>query len=121
MSAIKSLIPNFELISGDDALTLPILSIGGCGVISVLSNLIPKDMVALKRAFDAGDLDGAQKIHYKLLPLAKAMFMETNPIPVKTAAAVLGLCDGTLRLPMCEPEEANKTKLLKALKDYGLI
>jgi len=121
MSAIKSLIPDFELISGDDALTLPLLSIGGCGVISVIANILPKETAALVKAFNKGNISEAQKIHYKLLPLVKTMFVETNPIPIKTAASLLGLCSGDLRLPMCEPEDANKSKIKKALKDFGLL
>jgi 4-hydroxy-tetrahydrodipicolinate synthase len=121
MSQIKSLIPDFELISGDDGLTLPLLSIGGCGIISVITNIVPGEITALVKAFNDGNLAQAQKIHYKLLPLIKAMFIETNPIPVKTAAGILGLCRGDLRLPMCEMEETNKEKLKKALKDFGLI
>ncbi|MDR2191401.1 MAG: 4-hydroxy-tetrahydrodipicolinate synthase [Endomicrobium sp.] len=121
MGRIKSLIPNFELISGDDALTLPLLSIGGCGVISVITNIVPKEIVSLVKAFNDGNLSEAQKVHYKLFALIKTMFIETNPIPVKTAAGILGLCSGDLRLPMCEMEEANKLKLEKALKDFGLI
>jgi 4-hydroxy-tetrahydrodipicolinate synthase len=121
MSQIKSLIPDFELISGDDGLTLPLLSIGGCGIISVITNIIPGEVVSLVKAFNKGNIEEARKTHYRLLPLIKVMFIETNPIPVKTAAGFLGICDGSLRLPMCEPEEANKLKLEKALKDFGLI
>jgi 4-hydroxy-tetrahydrodipicolinate synthase len=121
MSAIKSLIPDFELISGDDALTLPLLSIGGCGIISVITNIVPSEVAALVKAFNAGDIAKARTIHYRLLPLIKVMFIETNPIPVKTAAGFLGICGGDLRLPMCEMEDANKLKLEKALKDFGLI
>jgi 4-hydroxy-tetrahydrodipicolinate synthase len=120
MGQIISLIPEFELISGDDALTLPLLSIGGCGIISVITNIIPQEVVSLVRAFNEGNLIQAQKIHYKLLPLIKTMFIETNPIPVKTAAGLLGLCSGDLRLPMCEMEDSNKLKLEKSLKDFGL-
>ncbi|MDR3113009.1 MAG: 4-hydroxy-tetrahydrodipicolinate synthase [Endomicrobium sp.] len=121
MSQIKSLIPDFELISGDDGLTLPLLSIGGCGIISVITNIIPSEVVSLVKAFKEGNLSEAKKIHYKLLPLIKTMFIETNPIPIKTAAGILGLCSGDLRLPMCEMEDANKSKLEKSLKDFGLI
>ncbi|MCL2334925.1 MAG: 4-hydroxy-tetrahydrodipicolinate synthase [Endomicrobia bacterium] len=121
MSAIKSLCPNLDLISGDDGLTLPVLAVGGCGIISVLSNIVPKDVVALVKAFNGGNIKEAVKIHYKLLPLVKAMFVETNPIPVKTAAAMLGICSPELRLPMCEMEAANKSKLEHAMKEYGLI
>jgi len=121
MSAIKSLCPKLDLISGDDGLTLPLLAIGGCGIISVLSNIVPKDVVSLVKAFESGNIKEAIKIHYRLLPLVKAMFVETNPIPVKTAAAMLGMCAPELRLPMCEIEAANKSKLEKAMKDYGLL
>lgn len=121
MSAIKSLVPEIEMLSGDDTLTLPLYAIGGQGVISVLSNILPKEVVSLVRAIESGNLKEAQKIHYKLLPLVKAMFIETNPIPVKTAASMLGLCSPELRLPMCEMEETNKNKLEKAMKDFGLL
>ncbi|MDR1696278.1 MAG: 4-hydroxy-tetrahydrodipicolinate synthase [Endomicrobium sp.] len=121
MSSVKSAIPEIELISGDDVLTLPLLSIGGCGVISVLSNIVPGEVVSLVRTFEKGNLKEAEKIHYKLLPLAKSMFVETNPIPVKTAASMLGMCSPELRLPMCEMDDTNKSKLEKALKDFGLL
>ncbi|GHT68313.1 4-hydroxy-tetrahydrodipicolinate synthase [Endomicrobiia bacterium] len=121
MSAIKALVPDIELISGDDALTLPVLSIGGIGVVSVLSNIIPSEVISLAKAFEKGNMDEAKKIHYKLLPFAKSMFIETNPIPIKTAAALLGICLPDLRLPMCEMEEANKAVLKKTLKDFGLL
>jgi 4-hydroxy-tetrahydrodipicolinate synthase len=121
MSAIKSLIAGIDLISGDDALTLPLLSIGGCGVISVLSNIVPKETVSLVKAFESGNIKKAAEIHYSLLPLVKVMFIETNPIPVKTAASMLGMCSLELRLPMCEMQEENKSKLEKAMKDFGLL
>ncbi|MDR1195136.1 MAG: 4-hydroxy-tetrahydrodipicolinate synthase [Endomicrobium sp.] len=121
MSAIKALVPEIYLISGDDALTLPLLSIGGCGVISVLSNIVPKETVSLVKAFESGNIKEAAKIHYSLLPLIKVMFIETNPIPVKTAASMLGMCSLELRLPMCEMQETNKSKLEKAMKDFGLL
>lgn len=112
----------FDLISGDDALTLPLLSIGGTGVISVVANIVPKDVASMVSKFKNGDIEGAGKLHYKLLPLVKAMFIETNPIPVKTAMAILGMIDSAeLRLPMCAISDANLEKLKKALKDYGLV
>ena len=121
MTTIKNLCPkNFLLFSGDDALTLPLLSIGGIGVISVVANIVPRDVVEMVAAFEKGDIAKAQMLHYKLLPLVKAMFIETNPIPVKTAMGILGMCAGDLRLPLCEMSEENLTKLKKALKDYGL-
>jgi 4-hydroxy-tetrahydrodipicolinate synthase len=121
MSAIKALVPDIELLSGDDALTLPLLSVGGAGVVSVLSNIIPSEVVSLVKAFEKGNIDEAEKIHYKLLPVVKSMFIETNPIPIKTAAALLGICLPDLRLPMCEMEETNKAALEKILKDFGLL
>lgn len=122
MSRIKQLCPkDFDLISGDDGLTLPVLSIGGTGIISVVANIAPRDVADLVLAFEKGDIKGAQELHYKLLPLIKAVFLETNPIPVKTAMGLLGLCQPDLRLPMCSISEANLEKLKKALKEYGLL
>ncbi len=122
MATIKHLCPDhFLLLSGDDALTLPVLSIGGVGVISVVANIVPQAVVSLIDVFNKGDLKKAQAIHYKLLPLIKSMFIETNPIPVKTAMGLLGLCSPDLRLPLCEMQEENLTKLKKALKSYGLL
>ncbi|MDD5465479.1 MAG: 4-hydroxy-tetrahydrodipicolinate synthase [Candidatus Omnitrophica bacterium] len=122
MSRIKQLCPeNFDLISGDDGLTLPVLSIGGTGIISVVANIVPRDVADLVLAFEKGDLKKARELHYKLLPLIKAVFLETNPIPVKTAMGLLGVCEPDLRLPMCEMSEGNLEKLKKALKDYGLL
>ncbi|MDD5568669.1 MAG: 4-hydroxy-tetrahydrodipicolinate synthase [Candidatus Omnitrophica bacterium] len=122
MSRIKALCPdNFELISGDDSLTLPVLSIGGTGIISVAANIVPRDVADLVGAFEKGDIGLARQLHYKLLPLVKALFIETNPIPVKTALGLLGMCEPDLRLPMCEMLPENLEKLKKALKDYGLL
>ena len=122
MSRIKQLCPkNFDLISGDDGLTLPVLSIGGTGIISVVANIVPKDVAQLVAAFEKGDFKKAKELYYKLLPLIKAVFLETNPIPVKTAMGLLGMCAPDLRLPMCSMSEANLDKLKKVLKDYRLL
>ena len=122
MSRIKALCgKDFDLISGDDSLTLPILSIGGTGIISVVANIVPKDVAALVNEFEKGNLEKAREIHYKLLPLIKAIFIETNPIPVKTAMGLLGMCEPDLRLPMCSMLPENLEKLNKALRDYGLL
>lgn len=122
MSMIKQLCPEgFLLLSGDDVLTLPVLSIGGVGVISVVANIVPHAIAQLVETFNRGDLKKAQALHYKLLPLVKAMFLETNPIPVKTAMGLMGLCSGDLRLPLCTMAEENLAKLKKAMKDYGLL
>ncbi len=122
MRKIRELCPkDFLLISGDDGLTLPILSMGGVGVISVASNIVPKDVAELVNAFSKGDKSKAEAINAKLLPLIEALFIETNPIPVKTAAALMGLCSSRMRLPMCEMEEANLAKLKQAMRNYGLL
>ncbi len=122
MSRIKLLCgEKFDLIAGDDSLTLPILSIGGTGIISVVANIVPKDVADMVKFFEEGDMEEAQDMHYKLLPLIRAMFIETNPIPVKTAMGLMGLCAPDLRLPMCEIMPENKEKLVKALKEYKLI
>jgi len=122
MIRIKELCPkDFFLTSGDDALTLPILAIGGIGVISVAANIVPRDVVAVINAFHQGDLKKAGQINRKLIALVRALFIETNPIPVKKACELMGLCHGALRLPMCDMEEANLAKLKEALKDYGLL
>ncbi|MFA5039776.1 MAG: 4-hydroxy-tetrahydrodipicolinate synthase [Candidatus Omnitrophota bacterium] len=122
MSKIRSLCaPEFTLLSGDDSLTLPVMAIGGEGVISVAANIVPADVKALVSAFAAGDTAGARQYHYKLLGLIKALFIETNPIPVKTAMGLLGMCEPSLRLPMCPITEENLGKLKAGLKDYGLL
>lgn len=122
MQVIKSICPkDFILLSGDDTLTLPILSVGGAGVISVVANIVPQDVTAIIKAFHEGHLKKAQELHYKLLTLAKAMFIETNPIPVKTAMGLLELCSDELRLPLCPMKEENKYKLSSALRNYGLL
>ncbi|MEW6170360.1 MAG: 4-hydroxy-tetrahydrodipicolinate synthase [Candidatus Omnitrophota bacterium] len=122
MARIKALTaPDFDLISGDDSLTLPVLSIGGTGIISVVANIVPREVADLVNAFEEGNFKKAQALHYKLLPLIKAMFIETNPIPVKTAMGLMKLCNPSLRLPMCEMSEENLEKLKTALKNYKLI
>ncbi|MDP2923286.1 MAG: 4-hydroxy-tetrahydrodipicolinate synthase [Candidatus Omnitrophota bacterium] len=122
MSRIKQLCPaNFDLLSGDDSLTLPILSIGGTGIISVVANIVPKDVATLVSEFEKGNIQKAQEMHYKLLPLIKAMFIETNPIPLKTAMGLTGMCEPNLRLPMCAMAPENLEKLKKALENYGLL
>lgn len=122
MSRIKALCPkNFALISGDDSLTLPVLSIGGTGIISVVANIAPRDVAGLVSEFEKGNIKKAQEIHFKLLPLIKAVFLETNPIPVKTAMGLLGMCEPDLRLPMCAMIPENVERLKEALKNYGLL
>jgi 4-hydroxy-tetrahydrodipicolinate synthase len=109
------------VLSGDDFTVLPTLAIGGMGVISVSANCAPADMAGMIDAWFAGDMDEARRLHYKLQPLNQAMFYETNPIPVKTALAMMGKCSPELRLPLCPMSEANSEKLARVLKEYGLI
>jgi 4-hydroxy-tetrahydrodipicolinate synthase len=109
------------LLSGDDFTAFPLLSIGGKGVISVVANVAPRDMADMVDAFETGDMDKARGLHYKLFPLNKAMFYETNPIPAKTTLALMGKISGELRLPMFQMSEANLAKLKKTLTEYGLI
>ena len=110
------------LMSGDDALTLPVLSVGGKGVISVLGNLLPDRMAEICRSWQAGDRDGALAQHAKLLPLMQAMFMESNPIPIKTALKMKGLIKSSqLRLPLCAMSDANREKLAQILKEAGAL
>jgi len=112
---------DFDVISGDDFTTLPMLSIGGVGAISVTANVAPADCAALFDAFFAGKREEALRLHYKLEPLHGAMFLETNPIPAKTALALMGKIAEEFRLPLCSMTDANKDKLKKTMKDYGLI
>jgi 4-hydroxy-tetrahydrodipicolinate synthase len=109
------------LLSGDDALTLPVLAIGGTGVISVVGNLVPGDVAAMIAAFEAGRREEAIRWHQRLLPLTKMLFVETNPIPVKTAMGLLGMIQPALRLPLCAMSEANEARLREALVQYGLL
>ena len=112
---------DFAVLSGDDALTLPLCAIGGQGVISTSSNVAPGEMVALVRAVAAGDLAQARKIHYRLLPLFDALFCETNPIPVKAAVSRLGLCGEEIRLPLTPLTAASRERLEAVLRELGLV
>lgn len=102
--------PDFSVLSGDDSLTLPIMSLGGSGVISVIANVAPRATCELVAAMAAGDAAKARELHYRLFDLCRTMFIETNPIPVKTAAGILGLCSPAMRLPMSPMTEANLPK-----------
>jgi 4-hydroxy-tetrahydrodipicolinate synthase len=110
-----------SFLSGDDTLTLPLMAVGGKGVISVVANNVTRDVADLTRAFLSGDWKRARELHLKLFPLCQAMFCETNPIPVKTAMALMGMIGGELRMPLCPMSEANLSKLKAALRAYGLI
>lgn len=109
------------VVSGDDTLTLPLMAVGGKGVISVVANIVPKDVAEMTHAALNGDWKRAREMHLKLFPLCQAMFYETNPIPVKTAMGLLGMINPELRLPLCAMSEANVKRLKEALQRYGLL
>ena len=107
--------PDFSVLSGDDSLTLPIMSVGGKGVISVVANITPRPMAEMTAAFLRGDVATAQEIHRGIFDLCRSMFLDNNPIAVKTAAGMLGLCSDEVRLPLCGMSEGNRKKLAEAL------
>jgi len=113
---------DLTVLSGDDSLTLPLMSLGGRGVVSVVGNIIPKDIIALCKAFDAGQIDEARRLHYKTFALCRDMLsLSTNPIPIKAAMKMLGRDTGELRLPMTPLTETEEAKLRKTLQEYGLL
>ena len=112
---------DFSVLSGDDAVALPVLAMGGSGVISVFANVAPADMAGMIDAYQAGDMAKARKMHYRMLPLMDALFIETNPIPVKAALAMMGLIDYEFRLPLCRLSQTNEDKLRNILTAYGLL
>jgi 4-hydroxy-tetrahydrodipicolinate synthase len=113
---------DLTVLSGDDSLTLPLLSIGGRGVVSVVGNIIPKDMIALVNAYESGDVAEARRWHAKLFPLCRDMLsLATNPIPIKTAMQLLGRDRGELRMPMTPLSDGQVDALKKTLSDYGVL
>ena len=112
---------DIDVLSGNDELTLPIISLGGKGVISVVSNILPKEFVEMVDCALNGNYNRAREIHYNLFNIMKLMFIETNPIPIKTAMNMLGMPAGNLRLPLCDMSEENNAKLRKALMEIGLL
>ena len=113
--------PSFTVMSGDDSLTLPMMAVGARGVVSVLANVAPKETQALCDAFAKGDLKKARALHLKLFPLIKVLFVETNPIPVKAALEMMGLCRAEPRLPLTPLSTTARPALKKALKELKLI
>jgi 4-hydroxy-tetrahydrodipicolinate synthase len=113
--------PRFSVLSGDDNLTLPLMAVGGHGVISVIANIVPKETAEMVHAALDGDMKRARELHYRLLPLARAAFLETNPIPIKEAMAMAGMLALEYRLPMCPLSDANREKLRSILLQYGLV
>jgi 4-hydroxy-tetrahydrodipicolinate synthase len=121
-SQIRALCPRLTLLSGDDSLTLPVLSIGGHGVVSVVGNLIPRDVNQLLKTFAAGHIAEAAALHLRQFPLCRDLLgAATNPIPIKTAMALLGRDRGELRLPLCPPDDVIQARIRQSLEGYGLL
>jgi len=122
MSAILNAVPErFTVLSGDDAITLPLLALGGKGIISVASNEVPTEMTRLAQLCLAGGFAEARKLHRKLLPLMEVNFVESNPIPVKAALAMMGLLEPVWRLPLVPPSAASQARIEKVLQDLALL
>jgi 4-hydroxy-tetrahydrodipicolinate synthase len=121
MAEICATVPSdFIVLSGDDALALPLMSVGGKGVISVVSNETPAEMVQMVEAAERGDFVTARRWHQKLFALMQVNFIESNPMPVKFACAKIGLCEQVYRLPMLAPKAASQEKILSVLKEFGM-
>jgi 4-hydroxy-tetrahydrodipicolinate synthase len=113
---------NLTVLSGDDSLTLPMMAVGARGVVSVVGNIVPRDVIAMVKAMDAGNIAEARRWHQKLFPLCRDMLsLSTNPIPIKAAMKLLGRDPGELRLPMTPLEKDGEAKLAKSLANYGLL
>ena len=122
MCEVCRVVPSdFIVLSGDDAITLPLMAVGGNGVISVSSNEIPADMVEMVQAGLRGDFATARAVHHRILPLMQINFVESNPVPVKAAMAAMGLLEETFRLPMCSPTPASREKIVHVLKELQLL
>jgi 4-hydroxy-tetrahydrodipicolinate synthase len=113
--------PDFLVLSGDDALTLPLMAVGGRGIISVASNEVPGEMAKMVEAAERNDFGAARLVHARLLPLMQVNFVESNPIPVKAAMAAMGLVEEVYRLPMCAPRAASREKIVSVLRELGLL
>ncbi len=112
---------NFSLFSGDDAINFPLLCLGSKGSITVTGNVAPRDVADMHRLYKKGEIERARKLHYKLLPLNEAMFLESNPVPVKTALSLMGMDSGVLRRPLCAMSAPNKKMLKQILERYGVV
>ena len=110
-----------SVLSGDDFTTLTLMALGGKGVISVVANVVPRDVSSMCSAWEKGDIEEARRLHFKLEPLNQAMFIETNPIPVKTALSMMGRIQEEFRLPLCPMSEANREKLKEILINQGVL
>ena len=118
---VRSCPKNFIVLSGDDFTAFPTMAVGGKGVISVASNVMPKEMANMTNAFFKGDMDKARRLHFKLFPLFEAMFFETNPVPAKTALGAMGRISDEVRQPLAPMSEANRERLLGVLKGLKVI
>lgn len=112
---------NFDVLSGDDQMTFPLMALGGKGVISVVTNIVPQKMSAMAKSMLDGDIDAGRAAHFEIFELCQAMFIETNPIPVKAALALMGKIELEFRLPLCPPSEANLAKLRGVLEKCGIL
>jgi 4-hydroxy-tetrahydrodipicolinate synthase len=122
MAAVIHEVPSsFAVLCGDDSITIPLVALGGCGIVSVVSNEIPKEMTALAQYALANDFSAARDVQRKYLPLMEVNFVESNPIPVKAAMGLMGLLDPIWRLPLSAPSPANQAKIQKVLENLGLI
>ena len=113
--------PEFDVLSGDDQMTFPLMALGGKGVISVVTNIIPDKISALVKHMLAGQIDKARTIHFEIFELCQTMFVETNPIPIKVALGLMGKIEPDFRLPLCAPSAANLEKIRTALSKLNLI
>jgi 4-hydroxy-tetrahydrodipicolinate synthase len=120
VNAIRN-VCGLPVLSGDDSLTLPMISVGACGVISVASNVIPDEMSALVKFALADDLAAARELHRAFYPLLRDLFIDTNPIPVKTALALMGRVGPAFRLPLCEPPEPVREQLNRTLRSLNIL
>jgi 4-hydroxy-tetrahydrodipicolinate synthase len=119
VSELRRRLPeSFTILSGDDSLTLPFMSVGAAGVVSVAANLFPTEVCALVRAFESGDAKSAEKLHRKMFPLFKDLFIESNPVPIKTALSWRGDMSSECRLPLCEMAATNQARLRKTLETF---
>jgi len=121
MEVLAAVPPGFRVLSGDDSFTFPLMALGGVGIISVISNEIPGEMTRLAHLLLEGKLQAARQLHFSLLPLMQVNFIETNPIPVKAALAMMGMIEEVYRLPMVPMKPENRAKLEKVLAAQGLL
>jgi 4-hydroxy-tetrahydrodipicolinate synthase len=121
VSAIKNRLPSFTVLSGDDSLTLPMMAVGAAGVISVASNVIPRDMSEMVRLALAGDFVRARELHARYYRLFHDLFIDVNPVMVKEALALMGRLEPVFRLPLCETTDANRARMRETLAGLGLV